>query len=399
MTKRGERKETPCKKEMKKFLLILISALLLVGFGIFLVLTKPHVIDFFQTLTASSDASAESSSSSASTSAESDSSEIIPPKLTEITVSEPNNLGYSGYMQKTLMSGEKRYTVYKQVLDSYNLVPYVGEDGQSVVLDTGHKVYQKSGSDDNQLYVVSGAELLPVKTGWEIDTSMSVKLRKEGTGERIRVYTDEEEYNLARENYEKGQAILAGLEEVPEKCVILNGMYLPSVQYEVHDDGRTYLPMTQIAEAYDEQSEFYDVEGWLNVAVDLRYIVIPTDLAPKTVKDHFSVKGQSWTYSNEGYPLWSDTFYLPQTDQTEMPLEDIARIFGWKISVGDNIVNIVTDELDNNDNFVLHKVNSDTTYYSLNDLPEKASSDSTSSSSSTVSSDNTESASVSNQSE
>ena len=53
-----------------------------------------------------------------------------------------------------------------------------------------------------------------------------------------------------------------------------------------------------------------------------------------------------------------------------MPLEDIARIFGWEISTGKNIVNIVTDELDNNNNFVLHKVDSTTTYYPVNELPE-----------------------------
>lgn len=85
---------------------------------------------------------------------------------------------------------------------------------------------------------------------------------------------------------------------------------------------------------------------------------------------YFSVQNGTWTFSNEDYPMWSDAFYLPQTADTEMPLEDIARIFGWEISTGKNIVNIVTDELDNNNNFVLHKVDSTTTYYPVNELPE-----------------------------
>ena len=357
-----------CHRIMKKALLIIGSVAAVIGLFLLPVLTKPYIIDFYNNLTQSESSHEPPASESASSSNEEE--QLSAPQLTAITVAEPNNIGYSGYMEKTLVSGQKRYSVYKQVLDSYKLTPYVGEDGKTVVLDTGHQVYKKSAPDDSQLYVVSGVELLPVNDGWEIDTTSSVKLRKEGSGERIRVYTNEGEYNLACENYEKGQAILSGKEPVPENCVILNGMYLPSVQFETRDDGRIYLPMTQIAEAYDEQSEFYSVEGWLNVAVDFKYIVIPTNLTTQSVKEYFSVQNGTWTFSNEDYPMWSDAFYLPQTADTEMPLEDIARIFGWEISTGKNIVNIVTDELDNNNNFVLHKVDSTTTYYPVNELPE-----------------------------
>ena len=356
---------------MKKTLLIIGSVAAVVGLFFVLVFTKPFIIDFYNNLTQSESSHEPPASESASSSDEEE--HLSAPQLTAITVAEPSNIGYSGYMEKTLVTGQKRYSVYKQVLDSYKLTPYVGEDGKTVVLDTGHQVYKKSASDDAQLYVVSGVELLPVNDGWEIDTTSSVKLRAEGTGERIRVYTNEGEYNLACENYEKGQAILSGEEPVPEKCVILNGMYLPSVRFETRDDGRIYLPMTQIAEAYDEQSEFYSVEGWLNVAVDFKYIVIPTNLTTQSVKEYFSVQNGTWTFSNEEYPTWSDAFYLPQTEDAEMPLEDIARIFGWDISVGDNIVNIVTDELDNNDNFILHRVDSTTTYYPVNETSETTS--------------------------
>ena len=47
--------------------------------------------------------------------------------------------------------------------------------------------------------------------------------------------------------------------------------------------------MTDIAEAYDEQSEFYDVEGWLNVTTDLQYVILPTALMPDIALEHFDV--------------------------------------------------------------------------------------------------------------
>lgn len=137
-----------------------------------------------------------------------------------------------------------------------------------VVTQRDATVYVKANDASGQQYIVSGVDPIPVEHGLP-DTRMTVKLRAEGTCERVRVFTSDENLGRAQAAWGRGQAILAGEEPAPEHCVILNGSLLDT-KWERGEDGRVYLPMTDVAEAYDEQSEFYDVEGWLNVATDLQ---------------------------------------------------------------------------------------------------------------------------------
>ena len=55
-----------------------------------------------------------------------------------------------------------------------------------------------------------------------------------------------------------------------------------------------------------------------------------------------------------------------------MPIEDIARIFGWDFWYNDNILSVVTDSLDdtNEENFILQETQSTTTSYDLEELDE-----------------------------
>lgn len=286
----------------------------------------------------------------------------LAPVLTPIEVPDPSNVGVSGYLDRVMYDGSKRADIMEKTLAGYNLTPYLSATGNEVTLATGHKVYVKADETDGQQYVVSGFELLPVNNGI-IDTKMSVKLRKEKTAERVRIFSTQADYDTATQNYEYGQQILGGYADVPEHCIILNGSFVP-VQYTVGTDGTIYVPMTKVAEAYDEGSEYYDVEGWLNVALDLRYVMIPTANTTGEVLDLFGSDGKQWRFDNDSAPMWSDYFYLPTTADTEMPIEDVARIFGWSISTGDNIVSIVTDKLDNNNNFVLQETSTTTEIYS-----------------------------------
>lgn len=297
-------------------------------------------------------------SSNSSYSNDLENTDFTPPVLNEITVPEPNNLGKSGYLEIEMFDGRKRVDVYREVLESKQLTPYL-QNGNEVFTETGHRIYVDS---EGQKCVVSGVDVIPAN-GFIPDTRMSVKLRKEGTAERVRVFTDEAAYQTAVENYKVGQDILQGKVECPENCVILNGVYLPDVHFEKEDNGSINISLRQLAEADDENSGFFDFEGWVSVAVDLRNVDIPTDVSIDEVKHYFDVEedeytdeGGTWVYKDTGAAMWSDTFVLPKTDQAIMPIEDIARIFGWHFYVGDGIVSVVTNELDNNNNFVYQHV-------------------------------------------
>ncbi len=283
---------------------------------------------------------------------------LTPPKLALYTTDLANNIGQIGYDEQKLFDGRSWLEERRAALENLHLVPCVDENGEGSTALTGHQLYVKPDDTSGQQYIVSGVELLPVENGIP-DTKMSVKLRREGTCERVRMFSSQDDLDRARLMWAQGQAILAGEQAAPAACVILNGSLLENVQWEQRDDGRIYLPMTDVAKAYDEQSAFYDVEGWLNIAVDQRFVILPTALAPDEVLEHFEVADGTWRYATDRPPVWSDRFYLPQTEKTEMPIEDISRILGWKIYTGEEIVSIVTSKLDVNDNFVL--INTQTT--------------------------------------
>ena len=297
-------------------------------------------------------------------SAAQDESPLSAPELTLYTTDLANNIGKIGYDEQQMVGGKTRLEMYRDVLKGYNLIPYTTEAGEKITIATGHQVSVKADDTSGQQYIVSGVDPIPVEHSVP-DTRMTVKLRAEDTCERVRVFTSRETLERAQDAWERGQAILAGEEPAPENCVILNGCLLDT-KWEQGEDGRRYLPMTDIAEAYDEQSEFYDVEGWLNVATDLQYVILPTALMPDIALEHFDVSDGTWRYANEKPPIWSDRFYLPQTDKTEMPIDDISRILGWKIYTNSEIVSIVTSELDVNDNFVLIESRTTEHIYDMN---------------------------------
>lgn len=193
-------------------------------------------------------------------SAAQDESPLSAPELTLYTTDLANNIGKIGYDEQQMVGGKTRLEMYRDVLKGYNLIPYTTEAGEKITIATGHQVYVKADDTSGQQYIVSGVDPIPVEHSVP-DTRMTVKLRAEDTCERVRVFTSRETLERAQDAWERGQAILAGEEPAPENCVILNGCLLDT-KWEQGEDGRRYLPMTDIAEAYDEQSEFYDVEGY-----------------------------------------------------------------------------------------------------------------------------------------
>lgn len=88
----------------------------------------------------------------------------------------------------------------------------------------------------------------------------------------------------------------------------------------------------------------------------------PTKDTPQSALDDLNISEVvnpdegTFTYTSTiSMDLWNDTFELPQDDTYMMPIEHISRILGWEFWTGDNVLKIVSDELDdtNPDNFVI----------------------------------------------
>lgn len=200
-------------------------------------------------------------------------------------------------------------------------------------------------------------------------------MRKETTCERIYIYNNQDEYDAAVKNREEGQAILNGEEVAPERCVILNGSIVPNLQYEVGDDGKIRISMRDLANAYSSKTIYIEENHILNVPMVYQYTAkFPTKDTPQSVLDNLNISevvnpdDDTFTYTSTiSMDLWNDTFELPQDDTYMMPIEHISRILGWEFWTGDNVLKIVSDELDdtNPDNFVIDTTVREETCYDV----------------------------------
>ena len=157
-------------------------------------------------------------------------------------------------------------------------------------------------------------------------------------------------YDQAVKNRNNGQAILNGDQAAPMHCVILNGSLVPNLKFSTNDDGRLCVSLRELAEAYDTNTEFDDVAHLLTVpTIYGECIYIPTKGALHNISKYFEISNSDKTFvftNRNTCELWKDTFTLADDDDMVMPIEDIARIFGWDFWYNDNILSVVTDSLD-----------------------------------------------------
>lgn len=277
----------------------------------------------------------------------------------------------------------------------------VNDNGEQYIITDEHVEYSSGYYDENGNYVettsdtnkdsssplidenlqkciISGAEIFDIDNfSNEIEyPSDYAQLRKEGTCERLYIYTSKDAYDQAVKNRNDGQAILNGDQAAPMHCVILNGSLVPNLKFSTNDDGRLCISLRELAEAYDTNTEFDDVAHLLTVpTIYGECIYIPTKGALHNISEYFEISNSDKTFvftNRNTCEFWKDTFTLADDDDMVMPIEDIARILGWDFWYNDNILSVVTDSLDdtNEENFILQETQSTTTSYDLEELDE-----------------------------
>lgn len=261
----------------------------------------------------------------------------------------------------------------------------MGEEDRTTSIFSGHTIYDYVANDGSlQKCTISGYEVFDLNNASdEIEyPNDTTQLRKEKTCERIYIYNSQDEYDAAVKNREEGQAILNGEEAAPERCVILNGSIVPNLQYEVGDDGKIRISMRDLSYAYSSKTIYIEENHILYVPMVYQYTAkFPTKDTPQSVLDYLNISEVvnpdegTFTYTSTiSMDLWNDTFELPQDDTYMMPIEDISRILGWEFWTGDNVLKIVSDELDdtNPDNFVIDTTVREETCYDVGTWEEIA---------------------------
>lgn len=270
----------------------------------------------------------------------------------------------------------------------------LGVDEKDIVSESGHfdadgnyvvDRVSTTGYDDSNGYsiddeylkcIVSGEEVYELdKDSLAIDypTDFS-QLRKEGSCERLYIFSSQEDYDQAIKNREDGQAILKGEKTAPTKCVILNGSLMPGMHFSINSDGRLCVSVRALAEAYDSNTQYAEDAGLLYVPITYgHWEYVPSARALTKASEYFEIHGDRKTFKytsrNTSY-AWTDTMTLAQDNTFTMPIEDVSRIFGWEFWYNDNILKVVTDSLDdtNPDNFILQEVDTTVTEGEVEDL-------------------------------
>lgn len=305
--------------------------------------------------------------------------------------------GHTVYIRKLYDDAETSNTEDS----SSSEVGTVNDNGEQYIITDEHVEYSSGYYDENGNYVettsdtnkdsssplidenlqkciISGAEIFDIDNfSNEIEyPSDYAQLRKEGTCERLYIYTSKDAYDQAVKNRNDGQAILNGDQAAPMHCVILNGSLVPNLKFSTNDDGRLCISLRELAEAYDTNTEFDDVAHLLTVpTIYGECIYIPTKGALHNISEYFEISNSDKTFvftNRNTCEFWKDTFTLADDDDMVMPIEDIARILGWDFWYNDNILSVVTDSLDdtNEKNFILQETQSTTTSYDIEELDE-----------------------------
>lgn len=161
--------------------------------------------------------------------------------------------------------------------------------------------------------------------------------------------------------------------DAPIRCVILNGSLVPDLKYTINSDGRMCVSLRALSEAFDSNTD-YDTTAHL-LAVPETFgecAFIPAKGALYNISQYFNVNNSNNTFdfiSTKPPEIWTDTFALPTADDVVMPVSDISRILGWEFSYTDNILNVVTDSLDDTkeENLLLIETQTSTESVDLDD--------------------------------
>lgn len=305
-----------------------------------------------------------------------------PGVFVELDTGEDTNVGKFGYMTSRVLPefAEPGIDVteyklvtqyYKEYQDSMNLVPAHDAAGNVQTLYTGHTIYtqydistSETANPDNTKtwrYIKNGFDVLELNAYDTIPEDEGYLLRKEDSNERIRLFDTQEELDAANAAWGKGQAILNGEEEEVQGGIILDGCYLPGVSWEVsslYGEPDIYVSLADIGAAFTDGS-YITTSGVLHIPISEGCGNFSVEIPSKKSVNFenevtaFGINKEFNTW-NIRASLWEDTLPLT-TESFFMPATLASRITGWRFYFDGVMLNIVTEECNVNNNFILRQ--------------------------------------------
>lgn len=219
---------------------------------------------------------------------------------------------------------------------------------------TGHQVYD---AGDGKYLVLYGTEIQYIDSkGWMPNLAWC---REEWTGQRIYVLDTQRQVEEYQAAWDAGQKILSGETSPTYGTIIVNGRLLSGYRFN-EVDGELYLPLSAIAQAIDpltfqNDSQNRTVQFSVSRPGGYECLMVPYDY---TSIGGYHFENQKFTAGNFDDSIgetWSDSFrYGDGGPDCYVPASELSRYTGWYIYANDNLVSVVSSDLDVTDKFVLN---------------------------------------------
>ena len=281
-------------------------------------------------------------------------------------VSEPKAQKNNGYTERIEpLTKRTNFELKQEKLDEMELTPVLDTTGNhKLVLNGQYILYE--GIDENgeaKQYIISGADPV-LYTGPQTTFDDIMVARQEETGKRIYLFDSQEDVDKFLKSREEGRAVLDSASQEGDWKIVLNGQLIDGASPMLGEDGLLYLPLRQLAEAYNPPyTQFDSTNGVLYIALDDCLFGIPCDDASISTKNKYVFEKLSDGYVHYRYTdmgvggnltTLTGSPRVPQTaEYCWVTPDDLAFILGWDISVKGHVIHVQSDPLDDSDLYIL----------------------------------------------
>lgn len=373
---------------MKKIFVSVIVVVVIALFGIiFLTYTQPHNVNGSGIKT--SETAESGSTSSQSGDGQSNKLSVFTGTITPdsqfttgafqtLQQNGNTNVGYIGYDSSKMLledtprtqegynEAEYRKDYFKDFTkDFYNLSPVLDENGNPQKLYTGHTIYSDvdfEGKNGSIYYIMNGYDVLNLNAFRKIPDDEGYLLRKEGSSERIRLFSSQKELDDATQAWNAGQEILSNPSKEIQNGIILDGCLLNNAKWSIDEDGKVVVPLSTLGSDFSDGT-YVTMTGVLHIPIFEGCGSPALEIPSKKTKNYdveniaFGINpdAETWHYyaSMDG-GLWEADLPLANNNFS-MDVLSASQLTGWTFSFDGTMLNIVTEPCNVTNNFMLRQ--------------------------------------------
>lgn len=204
----------------------------------------------------------------------------------------------------------------------------------------------------NQFALLCGNGVRMVSGDLVFDVNVLSNIRRTDNGERLYPMISEEQAETAADMWSAAEKIReTGSHPDQENAIILNGRMVPNAGFIVMDDV-LYLPIEKLAKSYFAFAEVNEGRRTI-ICINGTAYTFYGDKLSDAQRESFGIKDGEYAISNPIGVGESEAMLPVYTTGGYIVLDALGRALGWEFEFHGDYLEIVTDPLDVNQNFVV----------------------------------------------